>query len=75
MNVYASQKIDDDGVVEAIAAVAEPTTDPASVSALPIVKKKGRNQVPYNIYCKKKVTKKTYLLIDSPIRIMIFQPT
>ena len=42
MNVYAAQEADVDGVVEAVAAVAEPITDRASaapVSSLPIIKK------------------------------------
>ena len=40
MNVYVAQEMDVDGVVAAVAAVAEPTTDLASaapVSALPII--------------------------------------
>jgi hypothetical protein len=37
MNVYAAQEMDDVvGIVEAVAAVAEPTTDLASVFVLPI---------------------------------------
>ena len=53
MNLNAAQEKDVYGAVEAVeavAAVAEPTTYLASaapVSALPIIIQKGRNQVPY----------------------------
>ena len=53
MNASAAQEMDVFGVVEvvaAVAAVAEPTTAPASAApafALPILMKREINQVPY----------------------------
>ena len=56
MNVYAAQEADVDGVVEVVAAVAEPITDRASaapVSSLPIIKK-GETKFRFHTYKVKK---------------------
>lgn len=50
MIVYAAQEMDVEGVAEEVAAVAVPRTDPPPAnpaSALPIIIKRGRNQIPY----------------------------
>ena len=57
MNVYAAQEMDVEEVAEEVAAVAVPRTDPPPAnpaSALPIIIKRGRNQIPYIYNLKKK---------------------
>ena len=68
MNVYAAQEMDVEEVAEEVAAVAVPRTDPPPAnpaSALPIIIKRGRNQIPYIYNLKKKnnAEQKTYLFI------------
>lgn len=77
MIVYAAQEMDVEGVAEEVAAVAVPRTDPPPAnpaSALPIIIKRGRNQIPY-IYNKIKQNRKPTSSSSLPISSLLQLPS